>query len=222
MKTLKLKLALRKSVLFTFLALAFVSCVGSENSNSDSNTVNDQPTPSKFHLIGSADNNLAFKENEIHGSGSFIFNTPLVSTQSNQHFIVQFAVELGGYVAIHMYSDKDLNGGITVRVERKSDETPVTRLIAQHAEIDDDISYEFEDSLNPRIRELVTLRLDMHNKEADGHLLMWIADPKDKVEKGNHVFNDLVGANGIGSFWGISMKNAKIIFTDVKPAVDEH
>ena len=196
-----------------------ISCGSESNKTADQSP--EGSLPLEYRLIGSS-SAIETSEDGIKGRGSLVFYRPLPLIQSNQHFIVRFRIEEGGFVDIRTFAQKDLKGGISLKIERMSGNNQKTTLSAEHKGISDDVSKEFAKGLDGKLDGISTIRIDMHNKEVGGHMLVWIADSSESLDSSTRVFNDLVGANGVGTFWGLVVKGAEIIHVEVREAEEKH
>ena len=184
--------------------LIFLGSIAACGGSSDENKPQfmDGNLPLEYQLID-PESSIEASEDGVRGQGSFVFKQPIPGFLSNQHFTTTFRIERGGFVDIRLFAQSDLRGGISLKIERTEDNNVKTTLSADHEGIVDNVTEDFEQGLLKGLDNIMTLRIDLHNKELGGHMLVWLADPGESLDRSSRVFNDLVGANGTGNFWGL-------------------
>ena len=193
-----------------------------ENAEKNSKATNPGNLPIEYQVIES-DSTIIATESGIRGEGELVFVNPLTSIDSNNHFIIQFRLKAGGHVGLTMFANKELKGGIELRVERLNETDQKTVISAEHAGvITKDVSKYFVEGFNGKMNQDLSLRVDMHNGEPKGHIIAWTVSPSVDLTWQKKELNDVVGANGTGVFWGLILKDAEILNVEIREAVDSH
>lgn len=206
-------MSFKKVILVSAAFISIVSgCKKSSSSNNEKSNIN----------FGIVEGNTEIKEdaNGFYGKGKIISLAPLAGVSSGSHFSVTSKLAQGEDITIHTYSSNKLEGGIDFKFALDSDSKYTVKIIAPG--INDDVSSEFASALGSSNKNAKTIRLDVHNDETSGHVLSWIASPTTKVEEGDAVTNDIVGANGTGSFWGVTLNGGRISYAvRTNPEIEE-
>lgn len=199
---------LRKALYFLTL-LTTISCGGSSSSNNDSGSL-----PLSYSVLSNT--SLTQADSNVSGSGSLVFSSPLASVTGESHFTVTSSIEDGGSLKLVVYSDAQLSSGVELLISR-SGSTATASVTVPGSTSSTDVSSQLSSVLNDVITGSFTLRVDMHNGEQPGHILVWVADKSATL--GDASLSEELG-NGAGTYWGLSLNQATV--TDVSVGNAQH
>lgn len=158
---------------------------------------------------------LRFEPTAIEGTGSLVALDPLSGVDGKAHFRLRFRLEEGGMVVVHLFSNRDLEQGVQLTLQRtgKALSGKLTKAGATSIDLTESlkgVSAEGE----------VTLGFDAHNNESPMHFLLWDGVEVAPVEA-NALYNSEEGGSpgkGAGALWGISLDRAKVLEASVQAA----
>ncbi|MCX6117516.1 MAG: hypothetical protein NT027_08245 [Proteobacteria bacterium] len=149
-----------------------------------------------------ASNKLTSSDSELSGTGSVKASSGLGSIKSNNHFSISTMLSEGSVVKLVANSTDKLAGGVEITFQGLNKKLSV-KVGGK------DYSTKFS---AVSIAKSVEIGVDIHNEEANPHVLIWVNDSAFSEESAK--FNtEAAGVNlsrGTGTGWGLILTNAKV------------
>ncbi len=202
--------------LFCVLAIAaLTACGGGGNPDKENRagvTGNYRLGARELNVLNGADT-LKFKDGMVEGTGTLRFADVLEKPDSANNYSLAFELAAGGSLSLVANADRELAGGIELRLSRPEGGGP---LQAEATAGSDKLPLEnFFTAIDAS--KAVRLSFDLHNDHGENvHLIAW-----DEVA-GAELLEDILRGKGYGVNWGLKLRNARVLSAERLAPKDKH
>lgn len=196
-----------------FLALCTACGADDKSTKEPTHKLNGQ----EYVVIG--EDNLKKEESFLEGSGKIAFLDPIGEIKSEKLYKLQFELTAeNSKLALLSHTDKKLEKGVEISVELSNGK--VQAKVSLEGQVQKQNTFEVS------IQNPIKVNIEVHNAEGDSssHIIVILdgITSEDDMDDLNRTYSTTTTGQGLGTYWGLNLQNAKVLSAVAEEAEHRH